>query len=73
MTDQLASAVGLGGRDRRTGGSGERARLTVTKRIKDALDRIRRVHPALGEHLAASVRTGLVCKYAPAAPVHWTF
>jgi pimeloyl-ACP methyl ester carboxylesterase len=73
VTQQLASAVGLGGRDRPTGVAGERARLTVTKRIKDALDRIRRAHPPLGEHLAASVCTGLVCSYEPPSPVRWAF
>jgi pimeloyl-ACP methyl ester carboxylesterase len=73
LTQQLAAAVGLGGRDRPTAAAGERARLTVTKRIKDAVDRIRRAHPPLGEHLAASVRTGLVCVYEPKTPVRWTF
>jgi pimeloyl-ACP methyl ester carboxylesterase len=72
VTRQLASAIGLGGRDRPTGAAGERARLTVTKRIKDAIDRVRRAHPALGEHLARSVRTGLLCAYSPNEPVRWS-
>lgn len=71
LKQQLAAAVGLGGRDRRTGAAGERARLTVTKRIRDALDRIRRAHPVLGEHLTRSVRTGVVCAYGPDTPVRW--
>ncbi len=71
VTQQLAAAVGLGGRDRPSGTAGERARLTVTKRIKDAVERIRRAHPELGEHLAGSVRTGLLCTYDPAEPVRW--
>ena len=29
------------------------------------LDRIATAHPALGEHLARTVRTGTVCSYAP--------
>jgi pimeloyl-ACP methyl ester carboxylesterase len=73
LTGQLAAAVGLGGRDRPTGSAAERARLTVTKRVKDAIDRIQRVHPALGEHLARSVRTGLVCAYLPETAVRWSF
>jgi pimeloyl-ACP methyl ester carboxylesterase len=72
ITGQLAAAVGLGGRDRPTGAAGERARVTVTKRIKDAIDRVRRVHPALGDHLARSVRTGVLCTYGPDAPVRWS-
>jgi hypothetical protein len=37
----------------------------VTKRIRDALERIRQQHPDLGEHLVRTIRTGLVCSYAP--------
>jgi class 3 adenylate cyclase len=73
ITVQLASAVGLGGRDRKVASASERARLTVTKRIKDALGRIRESHPALGEHLATRIKTGYLCGYSadPAAPVVW--
>lgn len=73
LTDQLASAVGLGGRDRRVASAQERARLTVTKRIKDAVERIRRSHPALATHLDASIRTGQHCEYRPdpLAPIAW--
>ena len=41
----------------------ERARLTVTKRIKLALRRIGLEHPALGRHLGQTVRTGYFCTY----------
>jgi non-specific serine/threonine protein kinase len=70
---QLSAAVGLGGRDRNAASTAERARLTVTKRIKDAIDRIRRGHPSLGEHLSDTIRTGLLCAYVPDAdrPVRW--
>ena len=62
---EIASAVGLGGRDRPAASGVERARLTVTKRIKDAVVRIARQHPALGDHLGRTVRTGFVCTYVP--------
>jgi len=65
LTGQLASAVGLGGRDRKVGSAAERARLTVTKRIKDALGRIRETHPALGDYLAGRIKTGYLCAYNP--------
>jgi len=65
--DELAAAIGLGGRDRRAASGAERARLTVTKRIKDAVARVQEQHPALGEHLVRTVRTGLVCAYVPGA------
>ncbi len=69
----LASAVGLGGRERRAGSSSERARLVVTKAIKASLQRIGRDHPALGRILTSSIRTGTFCSYRPdpRAPIAW--
>ena len=51
----------------------ERARLAVTKRIKDALRTIEAHDPALGYHLGASIRTGAHCVYRPdpSRPVRW--
>jgi tetratricopeptide (TPR) repeat protein len=68
---ELASAYGLGGRLRRTGDTAERARSTVTARIKEAIKRIEEVHPELGRHLRASVRTGTFCAYSPEQPHTW--
>jgi len=66
LTQQLAISVGLGGRRRRDGGdAAERARLRVTQRIKATLQALRGVHPALANHLARSVQTGVLCSYAP--------
>jgi hypothetical protein len=67
----LRAAQGLGGRPRRLGDDTERARKTVTARIRDALRRVRQVHPELGEHLLATVRTGTTCSYTPDAPQRW--
>ena len=69
----LAAAAGLGGRARRMGDLGERARKAVSARIRDAIQRIAAVHPALAEHLRASISTGRVCRYAPSERVDWTF
>ncbi len=68
---QLAGAYGLGGRARRSGDSAERARTAVTARIRDAIRRIETQHPALGRHLAKSIRTGTFCAYDPEQPVRW--
>ncbi|NYJ07999.1 ATP-binding protein [Petropleomorpha daqingensis] len=65
LVHELAAAAGLGGRTRRLGDRGERARKTVTARIRDALRRIEEVHPELGAHLRATVTTGTACSYAP--------
>ncbi|MFI8454696.1 ATP-binding protein [Kitasatospora sp. NPDC085464] len=71
LVAELRGAYGLGGRPRRLGDAGERARTTVTARIRDTMRRIEREHPELGRHLAASVTTGRACAYRPAQPVHW--
>jgi hypothetical protein len=68
---ELARATGLGGRRRRLGDTTERARSTVTARIRDAIGRISGTHPELGRHLSASVFTGTRCCYRPARTVRW--
>lgn len=71
----LAAAAGLGGRDRRTSSEAERSRCAVTKRIKQAVQKIGDVIPALGHHLAARIKTGYFCSYNPHPdrPVTWKF
>ena len=75
IAGQLAAAVGLGGRDRRFSSEAERARSAVTKRIKEAINRIEKVLPSLACHFAARVKTGYFCSYNPhpARPVGWKF
>ena len=75
LTDHLAGAVGLGGRGRLAGAAAEQARVNVTKLIRGAIRRIAEVSPALGRHLAATVRTGTFCAYDPSRgerPYVWT-
>jgi hypothetical protein len=71
LVAELAAAAGLGGRARRLGDQSERARKTVTARIRDVIGRVERLHPALGAHLRASVTTGTFCSYSPPAPTAW--
>ena len=71
LIDELTYATGLSGRRRRLGDVTERARTTVTARIRDAIGRIERVHPELGRHLRASIVTGARCSYRPAETVRW--
>jgi hypothetical protein len=68
---ELTAATGLGGRDRRLGDEAERARKTVSARVRDALAKIERVHPELATHLRAALRMGTVCSYTPAEPTTW--
>jgi hypothetical protein len=69
IAEQLAAAVGLGGRDRQTSSAAERARSAVGKRIRTEINRIRAAHPPLGRHLAATIATGYFCAYEPARDV----
>jgi tetratricopeptide (TPR) repeat protein len=62
---ELSAAVGLGGRDRRMGGSAERARVNVTRALKGTVDRVAEYDEALGHHLRTCVRTGMFCVYDP--------
>jgi hypothetical protein len=73
IREQLAAAVGLGGRDRTAASIAERARATVTQRIKTAIKRIATHSPALADHLASRVKTGRFCVYRPdpARPIEW--
>jgi DNA-binding response OmpR family regulator len=66
LAQQLAAAIGLGGRDRRAAAVTERARVNVTRAISDSLKRIREPAPLLARHLDASIRTGAFCAYQPA-------
>ncbi|HUC32523.1 MAG TPA: hypothetical protein VMS14_03920 [Ilumatobacteraceae bacterium] len=70
---ELSRAAGLGGKERTTGSSAERARTSVTRSIRYALDQVARQHTVLGAHLGRSVRTGTYCAYEPdpSSPVDW--
>jgi hypothetical protein len=65
ICEQLASAVGLGGRDRCASSTAERARSAVTKRIKESINKIGESIPALGRHLEVRIKTGYFCSYNP--------
>jgi DNA-binding response OmpR family regulator len=73
LAHELASAVGLGGRDRKVGSDAERARINVTRAIKAVLDRIAENSPALAKHFEATLRTGTFCSYVPdpRSPLRW--
>ncbi len=75
LVRELSRAVGLGGRDRRAGTPSERARVSVTRAVRQALARIREHHAPLADHLERVVRTGTHCAYLPEprAPITWTF
>jgi pimeloyl-ACP methyl ester carboxylesterase len=71
LVRRLAADAGLGGRARLENDPVERARKAVTARIRDAIRRIRSLHPPLGDHLAAAIVTGVHCAYRPPHQVRW--
>ncbi len=75
LVRELSRAVGLGGRDRRAASASERARVSVTRAVRQALARIAEHHLQLGEHLDRTIRTGTYCAYLPdpRAPAEWEF
>jgi hypothetical protein len=75
LVRELSRAVGLGGRDRRAASASERARVAVTRAVRQGIARIGEHHPQLGEHLNRAIRTGTYCAYLPdpRAPAGWRF
>jgi hypothetical protein len=73
LVAEITASRGLHGRDRKSASHLERARSTVSKRIRLSVNRIRRADSFLGNHLAESIRTGYYCCYLPKNPVNWRF
>jgi pimeloyl-ACP methyl ester carboxylesterase len=73
LCDQIASSIGLRGRARTNASHRERARQMVTKSVKAAIAKVRAGNPAMGHHLATSIKTGNFCNYdpGPTHPIVW--
>jgi tetratricopeptide (TPR) repeat protein len=65
LVAELARAVGLGGQLRATGGDVERARGSVTRCLRYAIEQLTTRLPAVAQHLATSIQTGAYCAYRP--------
>jgi hypothetical protein len=65
LARELSGAVGLHGRDRKTGSDAERARVNVTRAIRTALKRVTDHDAELGRRLGTAIRTGTFCVYEP--------
>jgi len=71
LAEVVARDFGLGGRVRRVGDPVERARKTVSTRIRRTIAMIGRAHPELARHLERSIDTGSWCAYRPPEPTNW--
>lgn len=65
LMQELGRAVGFAGRVRKATSPSERARVNVTRALKTAIEKIGKSHPALGQHLARTIKTGTFCSYTP--------
>ena len=65
LISELTTTAGLSGRVRQFADNAERARISVGKAIRRALDRITAADQTIGEVLRASLSTGIRCRYQP--------
>ena len=75
LAQELAGAVGLGGRNRKAASVTERARVNVTRAIKAVIKKIAEQSPALELYFATTIKTGTFCSYTPDPrfPITWQF
>jgi hypothetical protein len=73
LASELATGYGYRAHPCTASETAEKARKAVTNRIRDALAKIRYVHPALWQHLVMSLKTGTYCSYQAAKPMRWRF
>jgi eukaryotic-like serine/threonine-protein kinase len=73
LTQELAGAVGLGGRNRKAASASERARVNVTRAIKAVIKKTGEQSESLGLYFATTIKTGNFCSYLPDPrfPVSW--
>jgi hypothetical protein len=69
---KLAGETGVDARDSDAQRARERARVNVTRTIKESIARIREHDAALARHLATAIHTGAWCSYAPETEVRWS-
>ncbi len=65
LSDDLMDAMGLGEHAAAENVEAERARVNISRAIKVAIKKIDECHPALGRHLAHTIKTGTYCSYTP--------
>jgi hypothetical protein len=63
LSSELERAFGLSGRERKIGSASERARTNAQRRIAFTIQQVRSASTRLGQHLAATIRTGTYRMY----------
>ena len=65
ITAAAGAAVSASSADEKGHPAAERARSTVSKRIRGAVEKIEVYHPGLGSYLRVTIKTGHACSYVP--------
>lgn len=71
LRDQLAQALGVGGRPRKMAGPAERARSNVWHALERAYQAIEQPLPLMAQYLRNSIDRGSVFTYRPHEPISW--
>ena len=71
LLDYLGKSLNIHNQPRPVDSPQEQKRKNVLAAITRAIDDIKGTHRALGDHLAASIRTGNFCSYVPAPLITW--
>lgn len=71
LLDYLSKSLNHQGKARKIGSTIEKARSAVTWRIRNAIKKIKKAHPELGNHFSKSIKTGVYCSYKPEITVDW--
>jgi hypothetical protein len=73
LATELAAGYGYRAQARTAGEAAEKASKAVTNRIREALAKLKDVHPAFWAHLCRSLKTGTFCSYRPTPATTWTW
>ena len=71
LLDYLGKSLNIHNQPRPVDSPQEQKRKNVLAAITRAIDDIKGTHRALGDHLAASIRTGNFCSYVPSPLISW--
>jgi len=61
-----------GGKAKKLGDEHDKIRKSVSKCIRETLDKIEQEHPTLWNHFTGSISTGMCCSYKPRPSIVWS-
>lgn len=70
LTNELASATGIGGRGRQKSDA-EKVRKSVSEAVRRDIGRVTKKHGPLGKHLTVTIASGTTLRYSPERQMDW--